>query len=68
MIVELWTRMREVRDEDENDMEDTSGYWKAGEQLAWLGLEDLVSVILPARSGIVPALSGIANWLAHDIL
>jgi len=26
MIVELWTRKREMGDEDENDGEDTSGY------------------------------------------
>jgi len=26
MIVELWTRKREMGDEDENDVEDTSGY------------------------------------------
>jgi len=26
MIVELWTRKRELGDEDENDGEDTSGY------------------------------------------
>jgi hypothetical protein len=25
MIVELWTRKREMGDEDENDVEDTSG-------------------------------------------
>jgi len=28
MMVELWTRKREMRDEDENDMEDKSGYEK----------------------------------------
>jgi len=31
MVVELWTRKREMGDEDENDMEDTSGYEKSGE-------------------------------------
>jgi hypothetical protein len=30
MIVELWTRKREMGDEDENDMEITSGYEKSG--------------------------------------
>jgi hypothetical protein len=30
MIVELWTRKRDMRDEDEYDMEDTSGYEKSG--------------------------------------
>jgi len=44
MMLELWTRKREMADEDENDVEDTSGYEKSGVQLAWLGWEDLVSV------------------------
>jgi len=30
MMVELWTRNREMGDEDENDVEDTSGYEKSG--------------------------------------
>jgi hypothetical protein len=30
MTVELWTRKREMGDEDEKDMEDTSGYEKSG--------------------------------------
>jgi hypothetical protein len=34
MMVELWTRMREMRDEDENDMENASGYEKSGVRLA----------------------------------
>jgi len=68
MMVELWTRKREMWDEDENAMEDTSGYEKSGERLAWLGLEDLVSVLLPAGSGLGSAVSGMVNWLAHEIL
>jgi hypothetical protein len=44
MMFELWTRKREVWDEDENDVEDTSGYEKSGVQHAWLGWNDLVSV------------------------
>jgi len=48
-------------DEDENDMEDMSGYDKSGVRLARLGLEDLVSVLLPAGSGHVPAVSGMVN-------
>jgi hypothetical protein len=31
MIVELWTRKREMGDEDENDVEDTSGY-----EISWV--------------------------------
>jgi hypothetical protein len=34
MIVELWTIKRAMGDEDDNDMEDTSGYEKSGVQLA----------------------------------
>ena len=30
-MVELWTRMGEMRDEAENDMEEMSGYEKSGE-------------------------------------
>jgi len=33
--------------EDQNDMEDTSGYEKTGVWLAWFDVEDLVSEILP---------------------
>jgi len=30
MVVELWTRQREIGDEDENDIENTSGYESSG--------------------------------------
>jgi len=30
MMVELWMRKREMEDEDENDVEDTSSYEKSG--------------------------------------
>jgi hypothetical protein len=33
MILKLWTRKRETGDEDENDVEDTSGYEKSRLQL-----------------------------------
>jgi len=68
MMVQLWTRQREMGDEDGNDLENTSGHEKSGVRLGWLGLEDLPSVLLPAGSGLVPAVSGIVNWLAHEIL
>jgi hypothetical protein len=48
-------------DEDENDMEDMSGYEKSGPELAGLGLEAIVSVLLPAGSGLIPAISGMVN-------
>jgi hypothetical protein len=34
MMVELWMRKREMGDEDENDMEDTSGYEISGVRLS----------------------------------
>jgi len=34
MMVELWMTKREMVDEDENDMEDTSDYDKSGLPLA----------------------------------
>jgi hypothetical protein len=34
MMVELWTRKREMGNEDENDMENTSGYGKSQIRLA----------------------------------
>jgi len=37
MMLELWMRKREMGDQDENDVEDKSGYEKSGVQLASLG-------------------------------
>jgi len=68
MMVELLTRKRGMGDEEENDMEDMSGPEKSGVRLARFGLEDLISVLLPAGSGLVPAVLGMVNWLAHKIL
>jgi hypothetical protein len=34
MMIELWMRKREMRDEDENNVEDTNGYNKSGVPLA----------------------------------
>jgi len=68
MMVELWMRKSEMGDEDENDMEDMSSYEISGVRLAWLSLEDVASVLLPAGLGLVPAISGMAHWLAHEIL
>jgi hypothetical protein len=33
-MVELWTKKREMGDEDESDMENPSGYEKSGVQLS----------------------------------
>jgi len=68
IMIELWTRQREIGEEDENDMEDTSSYEKSGVQLAQLCLEDPVLVMLPAGSGLVTALLVMVNSLAHEIL
>jgi len=34
MMIELWMGKREMGDEDQNDLEDTSRYEKSGVQLA----------------------------------
>jgi len=34
MMVEMWLRKGEMRDEDENNVEDTSGYEKSAVRLA----------------------------------
>jgi hypothetical protein len=34
MMIELWTKKRKMGNEDENDVEDTSGYDKSGVLLA----------------------------------
>jgi len=61
MMVELWTRKREMGDENENDMQDTSRYEKSGVRLASLGWDGLLSVLVHTGSGRVPAVSGIVN-------
>ena len=61
MMTELWARMGEMGDEDKNDVEDTSGYEKSEQQLAGLWWKELISVVLHARSGHVPAVSGMVN-------
>jgi hypothetical protein len=43
MMVEWWTRKREMRVEDANDVEDMSGYAKSGVRLAWLDWADIIS-------------------------
>jgi len=68
MMVMLWTRKREMGDADENNMEDPSQYDKSGVRLVWLYVEDIVSVLFEARLRMVPAISGMVNWLAQEIL
>jgi len=67
-MVELWTRKGEMGDEDRTNMEDASGYVTSGVWLAWMRWQDLISVSLPAGLGLVRALSGMVNWLTHEIL
>ena len=50
-----------MQDGDGSDMEDTSGYEKSGVRIASLCWEDLVSVLVHAGSGLVPAVSGMVN-------
>jgi len=54
-------RKRDMGDEDENDLEDVSGYEKSRVRLALLGWDDLVSVLLQPGSGLRPAASGMLN-------
>jgi hypothetical protein len=68
MMIELWTRKRQMVDEDENDVEDTRECEKSGVLLAWLGLEELVAVVIQARLSLVPAILGMVNWLTCEIL
>jgi len=67
MMVEFWTTKSQIGDKDENNMQDTRGFEKSGEPLVLLGVEDHVSLWIPAGSGLVPAESDIVNWLAHEI-
>ena len=67
-MLELWTRKGVMGDEDENDMEDMSGWEESGVWLAGMRLENPVSVLLATGLGLVSAVSGMLNWLAHDIL
>jgi len=68
MMIELWTRMGEMGDNDGNDVDEISGYEKSWVRLDWLGWEDHVWMILRAWSGLVFAVSGMVNWLTHKIL
>jgi len=58
---------QEMRD-DANNTVDASGFEKSGVQLAWLGLEDLVNVFLPSGLGVVPAVLGMVQRFAPEIL
>jgi hypothetical protein len=57
-----------MEDEEENDVENTSGYEESVVQIAWLGWEDNVCIILQVESSIVPAVSVKVIWLAQTIL
>jgi len=68
MMVEFCMRKRGMGDEDENDMENTSGPAKSGVQLSGIGIEDLLLVSLPGGSRLGHTLFGMVNWLADEIL
>jgi hypothetical protein len=55
-------------DEDENNVEDTSRDGKFGVQHGSLDWNDSILVLLYTGSGLVPAVWGMANWLAHKFL
>jgi hypothetical protein len=59
-IVELWITQTDG-DEDENDVQDTSGYEISGVHLARLGWDDLVSVGSQTGLGLVPAIAWMVN-------
>jgi hypothetical protein len=61
MMVELWTRKRHIGEEDENDMDNTTGYETSGVRLSGLGLENLISELLHAGSVLTPGVSGMVN-------
>jgi hypothetical protein len=54
-------RKGEMGNGDENDAENARGYEMSGVRLAWLGWEDLVSVLLHGRSDVVPGISRMVN-------
>jgi hypothetical protein len=58
MMLELWTRKRDMGDEAQNDVDDRSGYEKSEVELGRWSCEDLVSVLLHAASGLIPVVSG----------
>jgi hypothetical protein len=68
MMVEFSIRKKEMWDEDEMNVEDTTGYEKSRVRLAGLGWEDLWSVWFHPGSGLVSAILGMVNSLAHEIL
>jgi len=55
-------------DEDGNNMDHTSGYEKSGVRPTGWGIEALLSELSPARLGVLSAVLGMVNWLAHKIL
>ena len=55
MMVELWTRKREMEEEDENDVEDMSGYEKSGVHLPdWVGKVSCWCIDTPHRDSYLP--------------
>jgi hypothetical protein len=64
----LWTKKREMGDEDENNVENTRRYEKSGVWLVWLDWEDLMSVLWHTGSVLIPVILGMVNWLAHEII
>jgi len=68
MMVEFWTRKRELGVVDENDVEYSSEYEKSGIQLVWLGWDDVLAASLHAGSWLIPTISGMLNCLTNTML
>jgi hypothetical protein len=61
MMAELWSRKREIGEEDESNMEDTSSYDRSGVRLTYVDLENFLSVLLSTGPELVPAVSAMVN-------
>jgi len=66
MMVELWTRKREMGHDDEYNLENKSSHQKSWVKLVRSHWENLHSMLFYAGTGLEPAASGRVKWLAHN--
>jgi len=57
-----------MQDKDRHDMESTRVYEQSGARLAWLGLDDIISVFVSRGSEVFPAVLGMVHWLEYEIV
>lgn len=57
-----------MADQDGNDTENAREYVKSGLYAPRVCLEDHVEMLWYARLGVVPGISKMVDWLAHEIL